>query len=572
MRPNVLTDFETYASTFLRIKTQKEAIIPFIFNSTQRKLHALWEKIQRERGYVMIIVLKARREGISTYCEGRIFHKCVTSPNVHGFIMAHDSKSLDTIFNMSKLFYDELPQEMRPMLRYSSKKELVFENPSAKDRLTNPGLRSRIEVVPARNSDSLRSGGYSAAHFSEVAFYDDAESILGPYVPTFSKTPGSFVIFESTANGVNNFFHNEWKRAKKGKSNFVPIFFSWLEFSDFSLPPHDPDEAREIEETLDDEEQMLRSKFGATLAQLHWRRHTLMDLHGDVELFHQEYPTTDDEAFISSGRPYFSRDKIRHLQSLTKPPIFVGDVTNFGFIQNDDGPLQLWEEPTSGCYYSVGIDVGSGTEDGDASVIEVLKAPYNSPKIVQVAEWRGWVDPVILAAKAIFLARYYNEALVCPEVNNHGIATLNELKEHYWNIYQWQYFDHLSRFDSKKLGWVTNVATKPLLCDYTAACINSDLLEINSAQLLSEMMTFIVSPTGTGEADASCYDDCVMAFMIALFTLSHTYREHSLISKLNLLPSPKKEDEKPKRRIDWVAADLLAPSPSTENEWAWLNY
>jgi hypothetical protein len=587
-------DFEFYAANLLKIKTyyhphspnastnQVERIIPLILNPIQRRLHAEFERQLKQRGYVRIDVLKARREGVSTYVEGRGFHKCVTSPNTHGFIIAHDLDSLNTIFSMSKLFYDELPPYYRPMLRYSSKKELVFENPNSKERFTNPGLRSRIEVFSAKKVTASRAGGYSWAHLSEVAFWPEPEKLCPSIVPSVPDLPGTFIIRESTANGRGNYWHEEWLADKEGDSNFTPLFFSWLEFPHYSRPWDSPDEEHELLSTLDEEEEMLLKKYKATTLQLHWRRHKILDLQGDVELFHQEYPVDDVEAFIASGICYFNRDKLRHLLNLCTPPTFVGDITPYGPVSNDDGPLFIWEPPQKGEDYVIGVDPKAGSSDsGDAAVMEVLKVPKDSPIVEQVAEWRGFVDPVVLAGKAIALARYYNDALLSPEINagGGGLTCLNEIKESYYNIYRWQYFDRFAKYMTQKIGWETNITTKPLLCDYCSACLNADLLVIRSEGLIDEMMSFIRRPTGGGEADSGCYDDRVMAFMIALFTLAHSYRSASLLSELaKSNVKPKEEDEQKPTAVSYVDHDISLPSPLfsslpwSDSSYSWLNY
>ena len=49
---------------------------------------------------------------------------------------------------MSKLYYEELPTIIKPMIKYSNGKELVFENPTGDplEKKNNPGLRSKITV------------------------------------------------------------------------------------------------------------------------------------------------------------------------------------------------------------------------------------------------------------------------------------------------------------------------------------------------------------------------------------------------------------------------------------------
>ena len=66
-----------------------------------------------------------------------------------------------------------------------------------------------------------------------------------------------------------------------------------------------------------------------------------------------------------------------------------------------------------------------------------------------------------------------------------------------------------------KRGWPTDQATKPILVDDLAAAISQGAVLIRSRALIDELMTFIVTDTGSQEAQAGCHDDRVMALDIA---------------------------------------------------------
>jgi intein/homing endonuclease len=67
----------------------------------------------------------------------------------------------------------------------------------------------------------------------------------------------------------------------------------------------------------------------------------------------------------------------------------------------------------------------------------------------------------------------------------------------------------LDRFEQRsiKLDWETNVGTKPLLCQYVGACLTANILEINSEELVDEMLSFVRNMNNSGEADYNCHDD-----------------------------------------------------------------
>jgi hypothetical protein len=595
-------EFAYYAEKLLRIKTEGDPkrkippqILPFKFKPAQLKLDKIIEEELKSKGRAWINILKARREGMSTYVEGRIFHHVVTNKNAGAFIVAHDTQGLNRIFNMSKLFYDELPARFKPLTRYVSKNELTFENPNDKSRAFEPGLRSSIEVFSAnRGRAAARSGGFVAAHFSEVGLYDNAGELMTAVEASLENAV--FRINESTAYGVGNYFHNTWVDGKKRRNNFRNVFFSYLEDPAYRLEFKSERAKKLFTSQLDDEEKMHISKYGATLEQLLWRRDKIANFSSDPDVdaldkFHQEYPVDDVEAFISAGRPYFNRARLREYMARVSEPIFVGRLSDtLGLIEDEYGELKIWEMPIEGAQYVLGVDVGEGNArsdqgvdmeyldegDGDYSVIEVLKVPSPGRPVEQVAEFVMRIDPVMLGKQLMVLGNFYNEGMLSIEVNNHGLTTLSEVKQHYWNLYRWQYLDHVGKYDSNKLGWVTNVSTRPHMCDYTSAAVNADMLAIRSEELVEEMNTFIKRGVGYGgEADSNCYDDRVMAYMIALITMAQSYQSSSLLEEMGQVPGHTQRHVKAEPLSDYERGynEMMSVGDGRlGRETSWLNY
>ena len=597
-----IRQFSYYAPRLLKIKTEGDpknhippSILPFRFKPAQIKLDSIIEAELRRCGRAWLNILKARREGMSTYVEGRIFHHVVTNKNAGAFIVAHDSQGLNRIFNMSKLFYDELPKQFKPLTRYVSKNELTFENPNDRSRAFDSGLRSSIEVFSAnRGRAAARSGGFVAAHFSEVGLYQNAGELMTAVEAALENSV--YRINESTAYGRGNFFHQLWLEGKKKRSNFRNVFLSYLEDPTYKLEFRSPRERKIFQANLDEEERMHIQKYGASLEQLLWRRDKLSNFAADPDMepldkFHQEYPVDDVEAFVSSGNPYFSRSRLREYENKVIDPIFQGKIDDkLGLIKDDYGELKIWEMPIAGCEYVLGVDVGEGNarsdqgenieyleadDYGDQSVIEILKVPQPGKPIEQIAEFVAYCDPVILARQLMLLGNFYNEGMLSIEINNQGLTTLSEVKGDYWNIYRWQYLDHAGKYTSNKLGWVTNVSTRPHMCNYTSAAVNADMLVIRSKDLVDEMMSFIKRGVGYGgEADNNCYDDRVMAFMIAIITMAQSYQSASLLREMGQIPGSTmhREVSKPKDSYELGYEKMLANEVSMGRESSWLNY
>jgi hypothetical protein len=75
--------------------------------------------------------------------------------------------------------------------------------------------------------------------------------------------------------------------------------------------------------------------------------------------------------------------------------------------------------------------------------------------------------------------------------------------------------DKLTDTETVKLGFHTNVKTKPLIIDQLRASMRMEELELNDKTTITEMMTYVVNENGSMEAEKGCYDDTVMALAMA---------------------------------------------------------
>jgi protein-L-isoaspartate O-methyltransferase len=102
------TNFERFAKDQVKIITKDAAkgFTPFIFNEAQQEINRQLEQQLKEKGRVRALILKARQQGISTYCTARTAWKSYFTPNARSVVMAHDSATSDALFSMSKNLID----------------------------------------------------------------------------------------------------------------------------------------------------------------------------------------------------------------------------------------------------------------------------------------------------------------------------------------------------------------------------------------------------------------------------------------------------------------------------------
>jgi hypothetical protein len=185
-------------------------------------------------------------------------------------------------------------------------------------------------------------------------------------------------------------------------------------------------------------------------------------------------------------------------------------------------PLQIWELPDPSAEYSIGVDVAEGLSGkADYSVIFVTKvSPNGRNPDEQVAMWRSnTVDPIQLAGPINWLGRMYNEALVSIEVNKYD-SCFNCVRMQYLypNLFVWKHYDSKNPM-SNKLGWVTNLRSKPMLWQTSVRWLRARKWIIRSDIFAHEMKRFQKDDYDDQRASAerNFHDDVLIAGMISLF-------------------------------------------------------
>ena len=526
MNPCIAMD---YIENCLKIKTKSGTVVPFRLNDAQRKLYAVAKRQQDAGKPVRLIILKARQLGFSTLTEGLIFHACATRKNVNALIVAHREDATANLFRMSKLFYDELPAPVKPMLRASNAQELVFENPSklSSEREARPGLRSRIRCATAGGRGIGRSDTLQCVHLSEYAFWPDGAdgkaSTLAGILQAVPSLPGTMVVIESTANGFED-FKERWDAAVAGENDFEPVFFAWFENPDYSMPVVPGTE-------WTPEERDLKEAYQLTDEQLQWRRWCIANnCGGSLDMFRQEYPASPGEAFLHSGTGVFDNEQIVLRLERLPAPAGRGEFTDGEWTESETGAITLYKLPEEGVPYVLGGDTaGEGSDYFTAIVIDnvsgriaaKLRQKYSEPEYVR---------------QIYALGRFYNDALVAIETNfsTYPVMKLQEME--YPNQYSREREDTYTRQMRKSYGFRTDRQSRPRAIANLVEVFSSHPEWFTDRELLEEMLTFCYNEDHRPEALAGKHDDLVMGAAIT-YAVRHQQR-------MTVLTEPEKPREK----------------------------
>ena len=283
----------------------------------------------------------------------------------------------------------------------------------------------------------------------------------------------------------------------------------------------------------------LRFSGACKVLTLHWSRHPMkaLGLYKDPEgkmrsdWYDAECERRKDDPaanvgqeldidYLKSGTPYFNNSDIqkRFIHLTRNPP----KVERYSFQRTDNDDIEIFPSENGLIYvmdppdtqrtykyrYCISCDVGEGLEKSDNSTFYVYDRLMNK----DVAWYVGKPDTSVLALLLVYMAYWYDEAYIAVEKNNHGHAVNQDLKRlEYQYLYTMGVFSDYSNLESTKLGWHTNVSTRPIMCATLRNAVSQGVDGIYEKEAFNEMMTFIYNKNGKPEAEIGCLDDRVMA-------------------------------------------------------------
>ncbi len=326
----------------------------------------------------------------------------------------------------------------------------------------------------------------------------------------FQYEKNTEVILESTANGVGGVFYDYVMDADAGRGDFELVFIPWFWQNEYRAEvPQDF--------TTDADERYLKQTYDLDDGQLQWRRQKIYELKSE-DKFKQEYPCNIQEAFLFSGRHVFDPKHTEAARQECYSPKWQCELTPNGLNRKKPGLLNIWYPVEGSQQYVIGCDVAEGLapindkhKHGDYSSIDVLdRSGY------QVAHWSGHVAPDDLGKMLNHLGRYYNNALIGVERNNHGLTTITKLKDlKYPNLYMETTVDQRTQKRTKRIGWLTTTKSKPLMIDHLAALLRDGDAGICNVETVKECQTYVIEDNGATNAQEGCFDDRVISYAIA---------------------------------------------------------
>lgn len=516
------------------------------------------------------VILKGRQLGITTISLALDLYWHFVNSGLQGTLTTDTEENRDMFRSTLSMYMEGLPKEYRIPLVAHNRTQLSLKN------------RSRLfyQVAGLRAKGSLGRGkAITYLHGTETSSWGDEEGLASLLASLAETNPMRLYLFESTARGFN-MFHDMYVTAKRARTQRA-IFCGWWRNQFYSIPADQQIYKVYWDGKLTGEEKEwtkdIKKLYGVEInsRQMAWWRWKLHEGIKDDSLMYQEFPPTEDYAFVMTGTSFFSNARCTDAMKMAKKidcdyyrysmgANFVDTVC----LKSTErlATIKIWEEPIDSAYYVIGADPAYGSSDwADRFCIQVYRAYADGME--QVAEFATSEMNTYQFAWAIaHLAGAYKNSTLNLEINGPGQAVINELKNlkrqasaiggkmghelmdvlsHMQN-YIWRRNDSMTGI-SNSMYWMTSAATKERMLSYMKDYFERGMMAIYSEDLLEEMKT-IVREGGSIEASGRNKDDRVIASALAAAAYAEQVQprliQMRLTRDLSRKQDPKANEEK----------------------------
>lgn len=409
----------------------------------------------------MIAILKTRQVGISWLALGYALWKMLFRFPASILILSKREDEAIALLDQTRLrgMYKRLPDWM--------KSNAILIDDKKQFAITRGDAISTIRAMSTSSGDSYTA---TLAIIDEADLVPDLEKTMLSLEPTINAGGQLILISKSNKRNPLSLFKKIYKAGKKGLNGYVTDFVAWFEH---------PNRDRAWYEE---------------------QKQNALSTEGHLDNLYESYPATDNEALApSSADRRFAQsflDRNYHETqgtALPKPPLIPLEHMTY------------YEPPAFNLGYSIGVDCAAGLPTSDYSTAIVVEK-YSGRVVAQM---RGKIEPALHAIYVHELSKFYNNAVVLPERNNHGTGFLVRARD----IGMWCVVDPKDGRD----GWNTaNLQRKIYLLDYTATQISNNNVVIRGEDLYSEL-SLIDAQTLKAPEGADFYDDLAIAFCLATF-------------------------------------------------------
>jgi hypothetical protein len=420
--------------------------VPFRLWPEQRRVA---QALQDNR---LLVILKARQLGLTwlvlAFALWRVLFHPITLVTLFS---RRDDEAVDLLTQRLRGMYNRLPGWLR-----------VRSSPVVNNHEWELSNGSRVLAFPTTAGDSYTAG---LAVVDEADLVPDLDGLMRAVKPTIDGGGSMVLLSRADKTRPLSPFKRIYHAARKGENGWAAVFLPW------------------------------HARPGRDAAWYEAQRQDIRARTGGEDDLHEQYPASDAEALAPR-----SLDKRLPLDWLNKcyrpaPPLAPDRTTP------PLAGLVVYARPVVGRRYVVGADPAEGNPTSDDSALAVLDADGGE----EVASLAGRFEPATFAAHVDAVGRWYNNAAVMVERNNHGHAVLLWLREH-------SRLTCLYGHDANP-GWHTTPRSKAILYDKAGEALRDGEAVIHSLDTFHQLASV---EGATLRAPEGQHDDRAVAFVLGL--------------------------------------------------------
>ena len=414
------------------------------YNITERHLHQRILFFMYDSGYSLMIG-KPRQGGYTTafgFCavKSTVFQ----SNHFLKYIAQSDAKTVEIFEDKIKYPFSQLPEWMKPLV--ANERDNIFRLGKKEKKGDVSGLNSKVEVVPP-NKNAINGGAPQKVLVDEIGMIGILTEMVNEARPALFWINPKTKVFEMKrqlimfgTGGATDLgkgaFEREWNRVyglwndRKFESGIIPLFFNW--------------KTRVTQEEYEKEKEYYYGGGRSSTENV--------DLETSKIQFHQHYPSSQADMFLTTVKTLINRDTIEdRLKSIRYIPhekkaihgYFQPIFDTSRPVENQDVPYKIVGsefipcDPNDDLATSVIKDMpdhnwinryyqGTDPISNDTGVSKMASAIYDSAtnSISALVNFRRQNDPKSSFLQCTLLGLYYDRTMTCgvPELLEYNIG------------------------------------------------------------------------------------------------------------------------------------------------------
>lgn len=533
-----INEFEFFMSHYQQIVNKERQLVPFKLNAFQRKLFEtilpMVKKETRLDRRHRVVVVKGRQVGASVGVVALINYICAYVSGMDNLNIGHVFPVGDTISKFYQQKVAPIITGVHPNLFPTMERETLSSSILTHYKDIKGIPRNNYYELISSGASSIRSSTVNVLLEDEVAFYTHPEQLEDAILPAMPDYGFSLIVYLSTVSDKKStFFLDKIKMARDNPEDwslvFVPWYFTYperpvgIDFDSLILNEYEAN----VMVPAFERDHLPRERWGDCID---WYRRRAQD----GTSMKMEYPTTLEEVLtMGEDERVFNGESLRCQESnIEEAPCYRLVTDNLtGKVEaqksEHDTPLKIYRSPVYGRRYRLVVDPITAHSDA-TDYFTMMVFDIKSHEQMAVFHGRGFSDDDY-ADQAVCLAKIYNNADICPEINVASGFVAGVNNRHY---YRWFYANEKAR-KNKEIGLRTSHTSKERMVDQLKTLLNMESIKIHDRTTLDEMNNFVkkVKLRSDGEktiymaAKGKKHDDCVAACWIYAGSLTQSQLE-----------------------------------------------